>query len=184
MGNCYQNYELNSTASLGLKKEILNEHDSAFALILELIRTNEIERANTLADRYLINSRDPRILYQKMRILFANKEYEELILYCNESLELNPTSLETMFFKADALRYLNKLNEAIELLDKIIEMNPDCLKAYALKTMILMELNLLEEGLELADRCFLKFGHPNFLYYKSKILAKLELEESNELCDA
>jgi tetratricopeptide (TPR) repeat protein len=182
MGNCYQKYEQDNTSNLGLNEEMLNEKKPAHTLIKGLIKNNEIDKANSLVDKFLISSRSPALLYQKLRILYANKEYEQIVEYSNELLKLNPKSLNTMFFKADALRYLGKYNEAMEILDNIIQMNADYVKAYVLKVVLLTKLNLLDEGLEFAHRSILKFGiYPDLLYFKAKILKKLGIfEEINE----
>ena len=65
-----------------------------------------------------------------------NKQYQEGFDLAEELLKEKPEDLELLCAKAELLKYLNKLSDAVNLYIKIIELYPDYKKAQVKKDLL------------------------------------------------
>ncbi len=140
---------------------------------------------------------DSQIYNYKIEICIQQKKFDEALSLTNEAIKLWPKSpvsyppkywigddecpesekiyhYEYCRIKARVLLLMNRIEEALDVIDKVIILSPKLHDAYYLKTIILLHKRNFETALEqINSAIYLNSNDAHYYYVKSEILREL-----------
>jgi Tfp pilus assembly protein PilF len=102
----------------------------------------------------------------------AEGDFEGEIDSYEQAIALQPTRPEPYFKRANALRNIGRLEEALGDYDRAIERNPDYAHAYCNRGVVLQRLGRLEAAMESYDRAIALDGTDFMAHYNHALLSQ------------
>ncbi|WP_434796288.1 hypothetical protein [Terrisporobacter vanillatitrophus] len=115
-------------------------------------------------------------VYKSKSLIYINqKEMDKALKYINKSLEILPTDINTLEWKARILYKQRKLKEVIDLSDKIIRFNPENQVIQRIKAKALYDMGDFTSSFEVCEEMLEIYKYQTFPYVqKARILIEVE----------
>jgi len=160
-------------------KVLEQDPDNSHALLYRDYTLNLLSRSNNSSEKLLED-----FLHMAIEKEEAGN-YEEVIFYSNEVIELDPDNSEAWKLKGNALYIQERYDEALKCMRKYVELNPFVSEGWINKSKVLERQGRYSSAIEDLDVALtLEPGNYTALYLQALILKKLErYEESLKFCN-
>ena len=148
---------------------------SSFQQAYEEYSKQNFQKSYSLFDKSLETLKQDSVMLQERDMIFINLEkYEEVLIYLDKILIINPNDIEILIRKGKSCETLGKTEHAIECFNQVLSIQPSNVDALRGMAIIFINQEKYEEAMVNLDQILL--SDPNdfeIMYFKGIVLEQL-----------